>query len=417
MVEIGYKATAVFMALLFQSAAAADAPAADEFFFKPNDRIVFLGDSITAQYQYSTYIELYLTTRFPEWNLTFINTGINGDTAPGGAGRFANDVLAEKPTCVTINYGMNDVGNPEGNLKPFVEKTGAMLADAKAAGVRVALLSPNSVERRLDWDLVKKRWVDQIAFYAPLKDVAAQHGAAFVDQFAVTRAVMERLEAEKADTVKPFPDGIHTGPAGGLLMAHTILVGLHAPSLVSHVLIDGNQAKTQNCTCEKVQRTDQGVTFTRLDNALPIPIQKDWLPILPYVDNLKNLNWYGLQVAKLTPGTYSVKIDGVEVGQFSADELAAGVNLGNVMTGPVFEQGQKALQLIHAKNKVVQDRFGVVMHSFPAWAADVGNARKAEELKKRMDQIQVLQSGIYQSLKPVSHNVEVLRNNIPNPPK
>src|SRR5205807_8596694 len=87
---------------------AADPPA--EFFFKPGDRIVFLGDSITEQYQYSTDIELYLTTRFPEWNLTFINAGISGDTANGGANRFKSHVLDEKPTAVTINFGMNDGG-------------------------------------------------------------------------------------------------------------------------------------------------------------------------------------------------------------------------------------------------------------------------------------------------------------------
>ena len=41
--------------------------------------VVALGDSITEQYQYSTDIELYLTTRFPSGNFTFINAGIGGD--------------------------------------------------------------------------------------------------------------------------------------------------------------------------------------------------------------------------------------------------------------------------------------------------------------------------------------------------
>src|SRR5438876_10672897 len=86
------------------------AQAADDFFFRSGDRILFLGDSITAQYQYSTDIELYLTTRFPKWNITFLNAGIGGDTATGGARRFSNQVLAEKPTCVTIDFGMNDGG-------------------------------------------------------------------------------------------------------------------------------------------------------------------------------------------------------------------------------------------------------------------------------------------------------------------
>src|ERR1700739_1960025 len=127
------------------------ADSADNFFFKKGDRIVFLGDSITEQYQYSSCIELYLTTRFPDWDLTFINAGIGGDTANGGAGRFASHVLAEKPTAVTIDFGMNDGGY--GGLDPkrvelYVQKTDAMLDAAKKAGVRVALISPNAVEVR-----------------------------------------------------------------------------------------------------------------------------------------------------------------------------------------------------------------------------------------------------------------------------
>src|SRR5207248_9643055 len=79
-----------------------------DFFFRKGDHIVFLGDSITEQYQYSSYIELYLTTRFPRGDMTFLNAGIGGDTATGGARRFASQVLAQQPTAVTIHFGMND---------------------------------------------------------------------------------------------------------------------------------------------------------------------------------------------------------------------------------------------------------------------------------------------------------------------
>src|SRR5258708_10507326 len=131
--------------------ATASVQAADEFFFKPNDRVLFLGDSITEQYQYSTDIELSLTTRFPQWKLTFINAGISGDSAQGGKNRFKDHVLAEKPTAITINFGMNDGGYgafDENRQKQFVEGTEAMLIMAKQAGVRVGLVSPNAVDRR-----------------------------------------------------------------------------------------------------------------------------------------------------------------------------------------------------------------------------------------------------------------------------
>src|SRR5208337_1373964 len=54
---------------------------AGEFFIKDGDRVVFLGDSITEQRLYTTYIEAYALTRHPEWKLWFRNVGWGGDTA------------------------------------------------------------------------------------------------------------------------------------------------------------------------------------------------------------------------------------------------------------------------------------------------------------------------------------------------
>ena len=258
----------------------------NDFFFKKGDRIVFLGDSITEQYQYSTDIELYLTTRFPEWNLTFINAGISGDTATGGANRFASHVLAEKPTAVTIDFGMNDGGYGAFDKKradQFLEKTEAMLKAAKEAGVRIALISPNAVEVRTAPGL-KTYLETQKEFYAPLKDLAEKYKVPFVDQYAVTRAAMDKMAADDAK-VKAFPGGgVHTGPAGGLLMAHTILVGLHAPAVVSDLEIDAaaqKAGKATHCKVDKVEGGAEGVTFRRTDDALPLPVSEIGSPCCP----------------------------------------------------------------------------------------------------------------------------------------
>lgn len=395
---------------------AADKP----FFFEKGDRIVFLGDSITEQYEYSTYVELYLTTRFPGWGLTFLNAGIGGDTAAGGAGRFRAHVLDEKPTAVTINFGMNDAGYQKfdpNRQKVYVEKTAAMLEAAKKAGVRVALMSPNAVDRRRTsaFSDFKVYLETQKEFYAPLKELAEKHGATFVDQYAVTRAVLEKLEADKADKVVPFGDGVHTSPPGGLLMAHTILTGLGAPAQVSAVEIDlkpggQQQALTKGCRVEDVRADDAGVSFNRLDEALPMPVLKDWVPILPYVNNLKDLNDYGLIVKGLAKGTYSIRIDGTEVMTATADELAKGVNLGTATAGPVHAQGQKVLDAINAKNRIVHGRFrGVLMFQAPDWLADVAADRKPKELAKRLEQIAAKQAEVYRLAKPENRRFEVKR--------
>jgi hypothetical protein len=107
---------------------------ADDFLIHDGDRVVFLGDSITEQRLYTTYIEGYALSRHPDWKLTFRNVGWGGDTSwlrqrshPDEAKLFAaapdaqqkmvedsvshglaRDVLPLKPTFITIKFGMND---------------------------------------------------------------------------------------------------------------------------------------------------------------------------------------------------------------------------------------------------------------------------------------------------------------------
>jgi lysophospholipase L1-like esterase len=382
-----------------------------DFFFKKGDRIVFLGDSITEQYQYSTDIELYLTTHFPGGEMTFLNAGIGGDTANGGAGRFARHVLDEKPTALTIDFGMNDGGYgefKEDRAKQYIDKTEEMLKAAKQAGVRVALISPNAVQIR-GHDRLKTYLETQQKFYAPLKELAGKYQVPFVDQYAVTRKVLEKIDAE-GGKVNPFPDGVHTSGAGGLLMAHTILVGLNAPSVVSDVDIDASsqKAKPVDCTIDELSVTSDTLSFQRKDKALPMPIPSDWRPLLPYVNRLRDLNYYGLKVTGLKGGKYTLSIDGQKVGEYTAERLSRGVNLGNLSSGPLFDQGKQVFDKINAKNNIVHARFrGVVMFNAPSWLADVVSERKPVELKKRMEKIQSLQEEIYKLAQPTAHRFEL----------
>src|SRR5688572_24642586 len=106
--------------LLLGAARGADAP----FELKAGDRVVFLGDTVIEREQYSGWIELMLTTRFPDRSITFRNLGWSGDT-PAGDSRFGLSLLQAgrepadegwnqlvkqieeaKPTVVFVGYGM-----------------------------------------------------------------------------------------------------------------------------------------------------------------------------------------------------------------------------------------------------------------------------------------------------------------------
>src|SRR5690606_36173487 len=76
------------------------------------DLWVMAGDSITAQKLHSNYIEAFYRARNPKATIRFRNSGIGGNRANHLLARFDYDVAAWKPTIVSIELGMNDVGSP-----------------------------------------------------------------------------------------------------------------------------------------------------------------------------------------------------------------------------------------------------------------------------------------------------------------
>ncbi|WP_373496937.1 SGNH/GDSL hydrolase family protein [Aquiflexum sp.] len=92
-------------------------------------KIVFLGNSITYGGQYVSYIEAYLTVKYPEDQIEIINVGLPSETVSGlsepghAGGNFPRPDLHErlervldqiKPDLIFACYGMND-----GIYKPF----------------------------------------------------------------------------------------------------------------------------------------------------------------------------------------------------------------------------------------------------------------------------------------------------------
>ncbi len=120
--------------------------------------------------------------------------------------------------------------------------------------------------------------------------------------------------------------------------------------------------------------------------------------MLPYINDLKGLNWYGLTIKGLKEGTWAVAIDGKEVGKFTSKQLADGVNLGNVMTGPVYEHAQKVFAAINEKNNINKKRFrGTILSKKP----------EPETIAKLLEEIKEKQAGIYKLLEPKTWQFEV----------
>lgn len=87
---------------------------------KPNRTILFIGDSITDAgrleaayrpfgYGYVHFVAYRLLSKYPEYNLNIINTGINGDTIRDLNDRWERDCLNHKPDVLSVLIGINDV--------------------------------------------------------------------------------------------------------------------------------------------------------------------------------------------------------------------------------------------------------------------------------------------------------------------
>jgi lysophospholipase L1-like esterase len=413
---------------------------AGEFFIKDGDRVVFLGDSITEQRLYTTYIEAYALTRHPEWKLWFRNVGWGGDTSwlrqrahPDERQLFAadeasqqkmvedsvgrglkRDVLPLKPTVVTIKFGMNDHSYQkfrEDIFKAYVRSQSELAKVLEANGARVAFLTSQPIEdKRPDPDKdVRNQSLRQ--FSDGLKEVAAKQGATFVDQFDPYMAIMLHERAADPAAIIGGGDAVHPGPAGHTIMAWAILKGLGAPALVSRAEIDGAAGKVvaaEGCRLNNL-KADQGtVAFDRSDDALPMPVDPPAEPALKLAPILQDLDRYELQVTGLPAGSYELSIDGEPAGKSSSEELAKGWNLAT-SAGPITKQAREVLTQVFNKNNLYFQRWrNIQLYEFPGWAQSPEvESKRAAELARLDAQIAQIEAQIDAVRQPKSHHFEL----------
>jgi len=412
---------------------------AGDFLIHDGDRVVFLGDSITEQRLYTTFIEAYVLTRHPQWQLTFRNTGWAGDTAffrsrchtDGGKLMGANeatqqpmiddfikrglgrDVLPLKPTVVTIDLGMNDIFiKPTEKVYPtYLRCVTKMVKVLQENGARTILLTPQPIEpKRPDPDHDENNQALR-KFSDGLQEVAAKTGVAYVDQFD---PYMKILLRERVGNPNAFIGGggdVHPGAVGHTLMAWAILKGLGATPLVSRAQIDA-KAKTlvtaEACKIENLKASGGVIAFDRLDDALPMPIHPNAGPALKLAPILEDLNRYELQVTGLSPGNYQLTIDGKAVAELTAEEWGKGWNLATD-AGSITQQGQELLKEVGKKNDLFFKRWrNVQLRSAPGQAPALEtDPQRLNELIALDQQIAESEAKINKLRQPQIHHFEL----------
>jgi lysophospholipase L1-like esterase len=352
---------------------------------KDNDVWVMSGDSITAQRQHTNFIEAYYRTRYPNLKLHFRNSGIGGNRASSILARFDYDVAAWKPTIVSVELGMNDVGGTE---EVYITGMKELIAKIRAIPAQPVLISSSPVDDgSIMGDWKGERCQKLHPFTDALKKLAAEENVVFVDQYHALIDIWGQNRrkgaelAEKNGTLpKPPPappaapapatpgakpaappkpqippsliplggDPVHPGPVGQYSMAAVILKGLKADGDVSSATIsaDGKVVESKRCKITDASAKGGKISFTRLDEAGPWPIlpaAKTTLQVLPAA---LDLSQYILRVTGLADGEYQVTINDKPAAKVSAKDLAAGWNMTTAFDGALGERSTAIAGLI-----------------------------------------------------------------------
>jgi lysophospholipase L1-like esterase len=182
---------------------------------KNEDRVVFIGDSITDSWDDPKYGGF-----FP--GKPYINRGISGQTTPQMLIRFRPDVIALRPKVVVILAGTNDISGNTGpmSLAAIEDNLSSMYDLAHANGIRVvfaSVLPISDYDKNKDGQPIirsKQRPPEQIiALNAWLKKYAAAHGSIYLDYYTATADEKGFLKDELSE------DGLHPNQKGYDVMA------------------------------------------------------------------------------------------------------------------------------------------------------------------------------------------------------
>ncbi|MHB8635924.1 MAG: GDSL-type esterase/lipase family protein [Fimbriimonadaceae bacterium] len=393
------------------------------FALHSGDRVVFYGDSITEQRRYTTLVEAFVRTRYPNLGVKFFSRGWGGDASWGGGGgtieqRVSQDVAPLKPTVISVLLGMNDGGYVayDSKVASTINDWYGKLLDLMAKSAPQARFTcietcpwdqyahdlppgPPKPDAWAPWD----GYNDVLVRYGDeYKKQAARIGATFVDFNAPLVSVLKAAHLkDPVNAMEIVPDSIHPGPAGALVMAGALVGAWGIEPLVSSVRIDVG-AKTVTGVRTTVSHLT-GMAWDQLDASLPLPI--------PSASAAEGLAWSVsglddginvalLQVIGLTPGRYHIEIDRKLVGFRSAAELAAGVNIGGALS-PMRAQALKVLDLVQQRSDLDYIRWRTMQREH----GDLSAAKDAIKAIDRMED-ELLEAERKAAL-PVTHHYEL----------
>ncbi|HRI86750.1 MAG TPA: GDSL-type esterase/lipase family protein [Candidatus Hydrogenedentes bacterium] len=199
--------------------------------FEKNDRIALIGNALPDRMQHDGWLEAYLQNANPDKDLVVRTLAFSGDEVakrPREEGYPSPDEMLTlvKANVIFAFFGYNEsyYRDPEkfkSELRAFIDETATKKYDGKAAP-RIVLFSPIAHENLNSPNFPDGKennlWLS--IYTDAMARVAAETGVAFVDLFAPTRALYEKVDAPL--TI----NGVHLNDRGNEELAKIIVQAL-----------------------------------------------------------------------------------------------------------------------------------------------------------------------------------------------
>lgn len=334
---------------------ASECVSAQSFYLHNGDRVTFYGDSITAQRFYTRDVQDFVATRYPGLKVEFHNAGVPGDKVSGGyagdaATRVERDVKRWNPTVITVMLGMNDGGYVPPDPKIFAEyqsgyRTLLSLLRNAAPAARITLLENTPYDEITHGTEFKgfMATTEQNARATPALGV--REHLPVVDTYSPTVQLLQGAKSANPSFASLLvADRIHPAEPMHWIMAAALMRSWHVDPIVSSVTIAFASHKVTDSKRTKVTRLagdGSRIEWDQMDDALPLPFNFDneLMNFVLSVSDMFSSDEEMLRLKGLPAAEYSLRIDSMEIGSFSAAQLDKGVNLATMKT-PMWRQSR-----------------------------------------------------------------------------
>ncbi len=379
-------------------------PTSQKFELKDGDRVVLVGNSLFENDLQYGYLEMALSTRWPDRRVTFRNLGWTGDTVFGESRNYITNpptpyelllqqLTDAKPTLVFVAYGGIEAQAGEDGLPRFTEGLNKLLDKIAALGAKAVLLSPipvltvNALPNTAERNTMLTRYTTVVA------STAAERGSRYVDIFNPIQQI-----ADKATITE---NGIHLNEKGYYFLANIVLKALDLSEPPQDITISvSRKGSASSSTARLSASAPEGAVlgFELGQKTLPLPLPGR---------NSKSVDLKQvLKINGLEKGIYALSSNGTLMAVGTARSWAEGIALTQ---GPLMTQAMALQKTIIDKNLTFFHQYRPQNRTYIIGFRSYEQGRHARDLAELSIVITWLESQIALNRIPVAQVYELRR--------